>query len=77
MTTADQRAQQCPECATDPHAAPGRRCAPRRCYCSHPACHAAASWVPRETQARVIYLPEPRATSAWANREESTWIDKM
>ena len=39
---------------------------------------AAASWVPREGQARVIHLPEPRTTSsAWANREESTWIDKM
>ena len=33
--------------------------------------------VPREGQAHVIHLPEPRATSAWANREESTWIDKM
>ena len=38
---------------------------------------AAASWVPREGQAHVIHLPEPRTTSAWANREESTWIDKM
>ena len=39
---------------------------------------AAASWVPREGQARVIHLPEPRTTSsAWANREESTWIDQL
>ena len=77
MTTAEQRAQTCPECQADPSTAPGRYCASRRCYCAHEACPAYSSWVPREGQARVIHLPEPRTTSAWANREESTWIDKM
>jgi len=67
----------CTECAADPKAAPGRRCAPRRCRCGHASCPAASSWVPREGQARVIHLLEPRTSSAWANREESTWIDKM
>lgn len=63
MTTADQRAQTCPECATDPHAAPGRYCSSRACRCGHATCPAAASWVPRAAPlADVIYLPEPRAT---------------
>jgi len=78
VTTADQRAQTCPTCAANPKAAPSRYCASLACRCGHPACPAFASWVPREGQARVIHLPEPRtASSAWANREESTWIDKM
>ena len=73
-----QDAQVCTTCRIDPSTAPGRVCAPRRCYCAHEACPAVASWVPREGQAHVIHLPEPRTTSsAWANREESTWIDKM
>ena len=62
MTTADQRAQACPACDADPSAAPGRYCASRRCYCAHEACPAYSSWVPREGQARVIHLPEPRTT---------------
>ena len=78
MTTASQRAQACPACDVDPHAAPGRYCSPLACRCGHPECPAVASWVPREGQAHVIHLLEPRTTSsAWANREESTWIDKM
>ena len=77
MTTPEQAAQSCPTCAANPTAAPSRYCSPLACRCGHPACPAVASWVPREGQARVIHLPEPRATSAWANREESTWIDKM
>ena len=82
MTTPDQRAQACPTCDADPSAAPGRYCASLACRCGHPACPAAASWVPREGQARVIHLPEPRAArpsaSAWAAREEgSSWIDKL
>ena len=82
MTTPDQRAQACPTCDADPSAAPGRYCASLACRCGHATCPAAASWVPREGQARVIHLPEPRATpasaSAWAAREEgSSWIDKL
>ena len=63
--------------------APGRYCL-ATCYCGE--CdhyvpirrHDERETEPREGQARVIHLPEPRTTSsAWANREESTWIDKM
>ncbi len=80
MTTADQRAQACPTCDADPHAAPGRYCASLACRCGHPACPAFASWVPRKGQARVIHLPERKtpSASAWAAREEgSSWIDKL
>ena len=52
----------CPECQADPSTAPSRYCSPLACRCGHPACPAVASWVPREGQARVIYLPEPRTT---------------
>ncbi len=62
--------------------APGRYCL-ATCYCGE--CdhyvpirrHDERETEPREGQAHAIHLPEPRATSAWANREESTWIDKM
>jgi len=82
MTTPGQRAQACPTCDADPSAAPGRYCASLACRCGHATCTAAASWVPREGQARAINLPEPRATpasaSAWGSREEgSSWIDKL
>lgn len=62
MTTPDQRAQACPACDVDPHAAPGRYCSPLACRCGHDSCPAAASWVPREGQEHVIHLPEPRTT---------------
>ena len=78
MTTADQRAQTCPACDADPHAAPSRYCAPLRCYCGHETCHAFASWTPLPVS---NVTPIAKATAAhadsWANREESTWIDKM
>lgn len=80
MTTPEQRAQTCPTCDADPHAAPGRYCASLACRCGHATCPAAASWVPREGQARVIHLSERKApsASAWAAREEgSSWIDKL
>lgn len=53
MTTASQDAQACPTCDADPSAAPSRYCASLACRCGHPACPAAASWVPREGQARA------------------------
>ena len=77
MTTPGQDAQACPTCDADQSTAPGRYCT-RPCRCGHESCPAFALWVPREGQARVIHLPEPRtSSSAWADREESTWIDKM
>ena len=42
------RALACTTCDADPSAAPGRYCASLACRCGHPACPAAASWVPRE-----------------------------
>ena len=62
----------CPTCADV--GKPGY-CAPFRCYCGHDACHAFASWEPR-VALNVTSIPA-RASSAWADREESTWIDKM
>jgi len=62
MTTPEQAAQSCPTCAANPKAAPSRYCSSLACRCGHPACPAAASWVPREGQARVIHLLEPRTT---------------
>ena len=62
MTTPGQDAQACTTCDANPKAAPSRYCASLACRCGHPACHAAASWVPREGQARVIHLLEPRTT---------------
>ena len=65
----------CQTCADDPRAAVGRYCAPFRCYCGHETCRAFASWQPR-VALNVTSLPA-RASSAWADREESTWIDKL
>lgn len=58
LTADDLRAA----CDADPSTAPGSYCASLACRCGHPACPAAASWVPREGQARVIHLPTPRTT---------------
>ena len=62
MTTPVQRAQACLECQADPSTAPSRYCASLACRCGHPACPAYPSWVPREGQAHVTHLPEPRTT---------------
>ena len=52
-----------------------RYCAPKRCYCGHEPCPAYASYE-EPTHLNVTSLP--RATStAWDDREESTWIDSM
>jgi hypothetical protein len=64
----------CAECTTT-----GRRgyCAPLRCYCGHDTCHAFASWQPRAVPLANVQTLPVRASSAWADREESTWIDKL
>lgn len=56
----------------------GRRgtCAPARCYCGHEGCHAFASWEPRKAPT-LTAVPRIQGPSAWAAREESTWIDKL
>ena len=63
----------CSRCAAE-----GRRgyCAPLRCYCGHPTCHAFASYV----EVKPPEMDDVRAaptSSAWTNREEPTWIDQM
>ena len=65
----------CATCAADPKAARDRYCAPNRCYCGHETCPAFASW--RERAELNVTFIEPKASTAWADREESTWIDKM
>ena len=53
-------------------------CCPGRCYCGHDTCHAFASWTPRPVlNVTDISKPKGKKGSAWADREESTWIDKM
>ena len=65
----------CATCTTE-----GRRgyCAPLRCYCGHDTCHAFASWEPRPVlNVTDISKPKGKKGSAWAEREESTWIDQL
>ena len=58
---------------------PPAYCAPTRCYCGHPECHAYPSWV--ERQGQLSPKPTPglnteRMAASWATREEPTWLDK-
>jgi hypothetical protein len=48
-----------------------------RCYCGHDVCHAFASWQARATPLVNVQTLHVRASSTWADREESTWIDKL
>lgn len=54
-------------------------CAPLRCYCGHRSCHAFASWVDLKSIDPTAAVPsaKSRAAKSWANREESTWLDKL
>ena len=52
-------------------------CAPLRCYCGHDTCHAFASWQPRRDPFQNVQPLPVRTSSAWDDREESTWIDKL
>ena len=49
---------------------------PLRCYCGHESCHAFASWTPLQPL-NVTDISKPKKGSAWAEREESTWIDQL
>ena len=69
-------AWECPTCAADERYAPGTYCAPARCLCGHPECHAYPSWTPMRHLAAVPDVPVTRST-AWAEREDDTWIDRM
>lgn len=55
-------------------------CAPLRCYCGHPECHAYASWKPRTKTAPVVKPTRnnanDRQAQSWADREEPTWLDR-
>jgi hypothetical protein len=59
----------------------GRSCARRRCYCGHPECWAAASYVDlSRVRVRVADAddhPLSRAAAAWDNRQEDTWLDRL
>ena len=63
-------------CATCTEA--GRRgyCAPLRCYCGHADCYAFASYVPL-VALNVTPIDHKKRRNDWAQREESTWIDKL
>lgn len=52
-------------------------CAPFRCYCGHADCYAFASYVPRSTPNLIEFKPRKPKQNAWADREVSTWIDKL
>lgn len=54
-----QRAQACPSCRDDPHAAPSRYCAPMRCTCAHPACPAFASYRGRQQHLDNVHPISP------------------
>ena len=56
----------------------GGYCAPNRCYCGHPECHAYASWKPRRKTAPTVTPTRnnDRHAQAWAEREEPTWLDR-
>lgn len=76
------RCVHCPECDLE-----GRRgyCAPRACYCGHPSCYAVESYRPvrrltliPNTPARpTVSAPMTPGGSAWDDREEPTWLDRM
>ena len=56
--------------------ASSRYCAPKRCYCGHPTCHAFVSYE-EPTRINVASLPTRVTSTAWDDREESTWIDRL
>ena len=68
--------QDIPGCATCTEVERKGCCAPLRCYCGHDTCHAFASWTPLQPL-NVTDISKPKKGSAWAEREESTWIDKL
>lgn len=72
----DTRPECCPTCDADPKAASGRYCAQASCRCGHPDCPAFASWTPLR-ELNVTPLPTPAGRNAWADREDSTWIDQI
>lgn len=52
-------------------------CAPGRCYCGHPTCHAFASWTELPALPDAPIPAKPARASSWDTREESTWIDQL
>lgn len=68
--------QDAPGCTTCTEVGRKGCCAPLRCYCGHDTCHAFASWTPLQPL-NVTDISKPKKGSAWAEREESTWIDKL
>jgi hypothetical protein len=55
----------------------GRYCAPRACYCGR---HPSYRPLPEPDYTRLVAAAERAAKKqqrAWAQREESTWIDEL
>lgn len=66
------------DCQTCADVARNGYCAPGRCYCGHPTCHAFASWSELPPVADTEPAPrKPARASSWDTREESTWIDSL
>ena len=54
-----------------------RYCALTRCYCGHSDCPAFDSWVDLKAIQHVGDTTSTTRSTAWADREDSTWIDKL
>lgn len=66
------RAECCPTCGGS------RYCAPLRCYCGHEDCPAFASFMDITAVDLSVASTAPRhSTTAWDNRGEGSWIDKL
>lgn len=58
----------------------GRRgyCAPARCYCGHPDCHAHESFIDlAAVPLAEVPAVKPRGRLSWDDREGPTWIDSL
>ena len=65
----------CQSCR-DAHPGSTRYCAPKRCYCGHADCPAYASYE-EPPRINVASLPTRATSTAWDDREEPTWIDRL
>lgn len=46
-------------------------------YCGHALCHATASYVTRDQIAPTATTTAPAARNSWADREHTTWLEKL
>lgn len=72
--TGSRDIRQCAACVAN-----GERgsCARLRCYCGHRECWAFDSYYKPETPAAItVAKADERMARSWAEREESTWLDR-